>query len=934
MSSHKPSTSASHLMRRLVTFKGGSSSPPPSSSSSRDQNPNLNPNQNPTMTSGDLPHYPFSSASSPAPTIPPATSATAAASPLPLFTSTNPINLTFSGLASDSASRSASPGIVINSVNSDRRNNLNGPSNSEPVVTYHSNFLGLFAGDGETPIAATVAPRWTDLVPPMDVDVDVDGDLDAEGEDMRMRVDSDRDVGLGLGVEVGMDMDGEGGGDLDGRVDADRKRTRFGPSSSSSSFKHAPTTRQIENFDYVGGWGVDEYGREQYVPRGRIEEVVEEEEGEGSMGGGGAVGSAVGGGGVAATGAVAKHSSRLIDSMFLPASTTPPPRPGFGARRELPLPQSPLAQDGQRESQRLHNRRVSAITSQSRTPFVSSPLSLSSFSQLRGFEPVDPLRRDGTGTGGGLGSEYVHAAADVGGNGDAGGSKNAHEPLAESFSSPFGFGFHNTQQRQPQQSNYITPEEPQPRPRSSSSYHSPHASAVHAHPLVPTSTPTPSPTSPSPSTPPPPLSALADSLSSLPPLRGFQHLPNPQKTHRSLSDRITEEDSRDLVLETQSLGEASFRAVDIVEEGRSESFVVLGDSLEDLLLPLPVPRTTTTTTVKAKEQSSRVIPPPPGPPPSLPLPDPPRLTREAQQPQQQQQQQPQPPRPRTEPATMFPPSTRTYDRPSFPLPNSPEPIIIVPHLPLPQSQSQFQSRLRQYSTTETSISDQHIIEQNISSIKEISQLIEGVRKFVSDLQREGQRALHQPHRQRQRQQQYQHQRRDPYQPQHQHQHQQVKNVQPLLEVCRNILESLERIRRTLVRRRTLPEEHWSYLSVESKSRYENRLISLQRCLRRLADMTKRIVEPSKLDTLFKKLGQHYDKLTNVADKLDDTFERLKLRHLYAVATKLTEEANKNRSTYMSAREMYVLRKSTNHPHHHHKSRGGRSRRPRPAVVSH
>ncbi|KIK60753.1 hypothetical protein GYMLUDRAFT_243931 [Collybiopsis luxurians FD-317 M1] len=649
MSSHKPSTSASHLMRR--------------------SEPELNPNQNLTLASGDLPTPTFLSL--PAPTIPPAASATAPASPAPPFTPTNPINLTFSGLASYEASRPASPGIVINSVNSDRRNNLNDPSNSEPVVTYHSNFLGLFAGDGETPIAAAVPPRWTDLVPPMDMDVDLDGEGEGEGEDMRMRVDSDRSVGLGLGVGAGMNVDGEGetGADLE--------------------------------------WSDTRRRRDKLRILIMIEEVVEEEEGEGNMGGSGAVG----GGGVAATGAAAKSSSRLIDSMFLPASMMPPPRPGFGTRRELPLPQSLLAQDGQAEQP-----------------------------ELRGFEPVDPLRRDGTGTGGGLGSEYVHAAADVGGNGDAGGSKNAHEPLSESFSGPFGF--HNSQQRQPQQSNYIIPEEPQPRPRSSSSHHSPHASAVHAHPLVPTSTPTPTPTSPSRSTPPPPLSALAYSLSSLP-LRGFQPLPSPQRTHRTHSDRITEEDSRDLVLEMQSLGEASFRAVDIVEEGRSESFVVLGDLFEDLLLPLPVP-TTTTTAVKAKEQSSRVIPPPPGPPPSLPLPDPPRLTREVRQPQPQQ------PRPRPEPATMFPPSTRTYDRPPNPLPNSPEPIIIIPHVPLPQSQSQFQSRLRPYSTTETSISDQHIIEQNISSIKEISQLIEGVRKFVSDLQREGQRALLQPHRQRHR----------------------------------------------------------------------------------------------------------------------------------------------------------------------------------------
>ncbi|KAF9075490.1 hypothetical protein BDP27DRAFT_1315131 [Rhodocollybia butyracea] len=153
----------------------------------------------------------------------------------------------------------------------------------------------------------------------------------------------------------------------------------------------------------------------------------------------------------------------------------------------------------------------------------------------------------------------------------------------------------------------------------------------------------------------------------------------------------------------------------------------------------------------------------------------------------------------------------------------------------------------------------------------------------------------------------------------------LRNVQPHLETCADISESLLRVQQTLTRRRTLPQEHWSHLSSSSRSRYENRLLSLQRCLRRLSDMSKRLVEPGKLDLLFNKLGQHYEKLTNVADKLEDTFERLKLRHLYTVASKLTEEANKNRSTYMSAREMYV-----------HKKRGKipRARRRYPGMASH
>ncbi|KAJ3994996.1 hypothetical protein F5050DRAFT_1713253 [Lentinula boryana] len=185
--------------------------------------------------------------------------------------------------------------------------------------------------------------------------------------------------------------------------------------------------------------------------------------------------------------------------------------------------------------------------------------------------------------------------------------------------------------------------------------------------------------------------------------------------------------------------------------------------------------------------------------------------------------------------------------------------------------------------------DERMINQIISSIKEISKTVKIIQSGVSSLKH-------------------------------------VRNVQPHLMICEHIEKSLFRVEQTLLRQRTLPQEHWSHLSVSSRSRYESRLSSLQRCLRRLSDLSKRIVEPSKLDLLFKKLRQHHEKLTNIADKFDDTFERLKLRHLYTVASKLTEEANRNRSTYMSAREMYL----------HKKGRGKRPRasRPQPSATAH
>lgn len=232
----------------------------------------------------------------------------------------------------------------------------------EPVSTYRTNFLELFAEDGETPIAATAPPKLTDFVPPLNV----------HPEEFAF------DAGL----------------------------------SESSALPSTSAPRQIQDFNYVGGWEVDENGEQRYVEKGHIEEV----EDEGSTNGG-----------------PVTIPSRLMDAMTLPASTTPPPGPSLRTRRELP--QSPLVPNGQR----FQRTWLAGIT---HTPTrFTSPLSqsISSLPPLRGFSQYAPHNE-----------EPAPSPLYMSFSGDAAG---ASEPMVDSLSSlPPLRGFHH-------QPDHIIPEE-------------------------------------------------------------------------------------------------------------------------------------------------------------------------------------------------------------------------------------------------------------------------------------------------------------------------------------------------------------------------------------------------------------------------------------------------------------------------------------------
>ncbi|KAJ4471520.1 hypothetical protein J3R30DRAFT_3800738 [Lentinula aciculospora] len=590
---------------------------------------------------------------------------------------------------------------------------------TDPVVTYHTNYLGLFSGEGETPIVTTLPPRLTDLVPPIQVHPsEYEPTLTVEG--------GSQNRPSGINPEI---------------PDIPQAISRV---------------NVIQDYDYVGGWVVDESGKQQYVARGRIEEVVDEDEkdegrieGTGSNTGANAASPFV----IPGRSSIPGPSSRFLDAISLPGSTTPPPRPSLHTKRDLPFAQSPLVPLSPETPN--HGFQRSSTKHPLRHPSLVSPLSQS----VSSLAPL-PLR----------GFSSLHSA---------------QQPIQVP-----GVGDTDTEM----------PFEP--------------------------------------------YDPLADSLSSLPGLRGFSYF-TPQ------TERISEEN----ITSTPELTDIP-NSVPVSNSARAAGALEsLGNSLESLSPPVPPPKLPVFSSAGAPAVQAPLIPIIVSDEPMYPL----------------------PPSPAPAPHTPIPYSSIPH------IGDLSDPIIIQP---LDESTPNGKNRNgdgdgkgKGREKGKEIQNDEHVqIEENerlISySIQDIVGMVRGVRATLSSI--------------------------SPF----------TVTVIPYQQMCTRIEESLERVGQSLVRRRQMLKiEESMLLSGSGRKRYEKRLGSLKRCLRRLSDIAKRIVEPGRhLDVLLKKLGEHYDKLTNVADKLEDTFDRLTLQHLYAVASKLTEEANRSRGVYMNARDTYTRRK--------------------------
>ncbi|THV06670.1 hypothetical protein K435DRAFT_450944 [Dendrothele bispora CBS 962.96] len=158
--------------------------------------------------------------------------------------------------------------------------------------------------------------------------------------------------------------------------------------------------------------------------------------------------------------------------------------------------------------------------------------------------------------------------------------------------------------------------------------------------------------------------------------------------------------------------------------------------------------------------------------------------RQQQQQQQHQQQRRRPQSPATFPLPpQPPPPVPSYSPPSLP-PLSPPPPPLKP------------TKTQQDETIY--FNDETIIAENLCSIGRLSLTVQSISKEFSQtlLQKSSSSS-----------------------------HSHNNNI----EICERVIDSLSQVERALIRRRDVPEEYWEHFPLSSRSRYERRLRSLERC---------------------------------------------------------------------------------------------------------
>ncbi|KAF9262664.1 hypothetical protein L218DRAFT_396552 [Marasmius fiardii PR-910] len=126
--------------------------------------------------------------------------------------------------------------------------------------------------------------------------------------------------------------------------------------------------------------------------------------------------------------------------------------------------------------------------------------------------------------------------------------------------------------------------------------------------------------------------------------------------------------------------------------------------------------------------------------------------------------------------------------------------------------------------------------------------------------------------------------------------------------CRLLVNTLKRVKESLCRGLLIPGELWKFLSGTKRIRFRNRMLSLRRTLMRLERVSTQLtfLRTERLVDILSKLSDHHKKLTDIASKLDATFELLDLCSLHETAL-----ASKRQSTadlYLKARESYLCKK--------------------------
>ncbi|KAJ7198478.1 hypothetical protein GGX14DRAFT_469420 [Mycena pura] len=113
-----------------------------------------------------------------------------------------------------------------------------------------------------------------------------------------------------------------------------------------------------------------------------------------------------------------------------------------------------------------------------------------------------------------------------------------------------------------------------------------------------------------------------------------------------------------------------------------------------------------------------------------------------------------------------------------------------------------------------------------------------------------------------------------------------------LALCAQIGDALHAVRRSLQRRTQILPEQWCLRSMSCQSKYDYRLMSLKRTLRRLhalSDVSLCALSANQYERVRRLLEQHHAKLSDLAAKFNATFDRLRIRHFSSVLRNVYSE---------------------------------------------
>ncbi|KAG7091312.1 hypothetical protein E1B28_010357 [Marasmius oreades] len=127
-------------------------------------------------------------------------------------------------------------------------------------------------------------------------------------------------------------------------------------------------------------------------------------------------------------------------------------------------------------------------------------------------------------------------------------------------------------------------------------------------------------------------------------------------------------------------------------------------------------------------------------------------------------------------------------------------------------------------------------------------------------------------------------------------------------VCTLLVDTLKRVKESLYRGLLVPNDLWKFLSDPKRIRFRNRMLSLRRTLIRLERVSTQLtfLRSEQLVDILSKLGDHHKKLSDIASKLNTTFELLDLYGLHETA--LASKRKSSADLYLKARGSYLCKK--------------------------